>query len=139
MSGLDYYMNDAGLLLQRNHDRADPLQRRRRSRWPRAFAASCNMPTRSTRPSRSCCRRNNGLYSNEWLLGDIKTNEVAMFELGTHKHKLWRSSKREYPGGTEGFYWGCNNTKDLEVRKETAAQPGRPSRRTWCSIRTIAT
>ena len=67
---------------------------------------------------------NNGLYSNEWLLADTKTNEIAMFELGTHKHKLWRSSKHEFPGGTEGFYWGCNNTKDLEVRKETAAQPG---------------
>ena len=28
---------------------------------------------------------NNGLYTNEWLLGDINTNEIAMFELGTHK------------------------------------------------------
>ena len=31
---------------------------------------------------------NNGLYTNEWLLGDTKTNEIAMFELGTHKSKL---------------------------------------------------
>ena len=42
-----------------------------------------------------------------------------MFELGTHKSKLWRSSQKEWFGGTEGFYWGCNNTKDLEVRLET--------------------
>jgi hypothetical protein len=53
------------------------------------------------------------------LLGDTKTNEIAMFELGTHKTKLWRSSKDEWLAGTEGFYWGCNNTKDLDVRMET--------------------
>ena len=70
---------------------------------------------------------NNGLYTNEWLLGDIKTNEIAMFELGTHKSKLYRSSKNEWYGDTEGFYWGCNNTKDLDVRLETVASvKGRP-------------
>ena len=51
-----------------------------------------------------------------------------MFELGTHKSKLYRSSKNEWFGGTEGFYWGCNNTKDLEVRLETIASvEGRPA------------
>ena len=51
-----------------------------------------------------------------------------MFELGTHKSKLYRSSKNEWIGGTEGFYWGCNNTKDLEVRKETAPSlAGKPA------------
>jgi len=70
---------------------------------------------------------NNGLYTNEWLLADTKTNEIAMFELGTGKSKLYRSSKKEWPGGTEGFYWGCNNTKDLQVRLETLATlEGRP-------------
>ena len=29
-----------------------------------------------------------------------------MFELGTYKTKLWRSSKNEWFGGTQGFYWG---------------------------------
>src|SRR5436305_4412287 len=71
---------------------------------------------------------NNGLYTNEWLLADIKTNEIAMFELGTHRSKLYRSSKGEWFGGTPGFYWGCNNTKDLEVRLETIASvEGRPA------------
>src|SRR5262249_7223249 len=70
---------------------------------------------------------NNGLYTNEWLLGDIKTNEIAMFELGTFKTKLWRSSKDAGVGGTKGFYWGCNNTKDIEVRLETiASTEGKP-------------
>src|SRR5262249_13199861 len=71
---------------------------------------------------------NNGLYTNEWLLGDVKTNEIAMFELGTTKTRLWRSSKNEWFGGTEGFYWGCNNTKDLEVRLATlSSTDGKPA------------
>ena len=67
--------------------------------------------------------KNNGLYTNEWLIGDAKNNEIAMFELGTYKTKLWRSSKNEWFGGTEGFYWGCNNAKDLNVRLEYKPDP----------------
>ncbi len=70
---------------------------------------------------------NNGMYTNEWLLGDTRSGEVAMFELGTDKHKLWRSSKDEWLGGTKGFYWGCNNAKDLAVRLETVPRvAGKP-------------
>ena len=73
---------------------------------------------------------NNGLYTNEWLIADVKTNEIAMFELGTHKSKLYRSSRDEWFGGTPGFYWGCNNTKDIDVRLETIASVNdRPSER----------
>ena len=65
--------------------------------------------------------RNNGLYTNEWLIADTKTNEIAMFELGTRHTKLYRSSRDEWPGGTKGFYWGCNNTKDREVLSDSIA------------------
>jgi len=34
---------------------------------------------------------NNGGYANDWLIGDIKTNEVAKFELGLKYHRVWRS------------------------------------------------
>ncbi|MBY0459884.1 MAG: hypothetical protein K2V38_21405, partial [Gemmataceae bacterium] len=62
--------------------------------------------------------KNNGLYTNEWLLADLKTNEIAMFELGTKAARLWRSSKNEWFEGTKGFYWGNNNAKDRAVRHE---------------------
>src|SRR5258708_3398136 len=76
---------------------------------------------------------NNGLYTNEWLLADTKTNEIAMFELGTAKSKLYRSSKNEWFGGTEGFYWGCNNTKDRDVRLETIpGVNGKPANMVFC-------
>src|SRR5205823_14032510 len=67
--------------------------------------------------------RNNGLYTNEWILGDAKTNEIAMYELGTNHTKLWRSSKNEWFGNTPGFYWGNNNAKDLTIRLETQPDP----------------
>ena len=34
---------------------------------------------------------NNGAYANDWLIGDIKTNEVAKLELGLKNYKVWRS------------------------------------------------
>ena len=70
--------------------------------------------------------RNNGLYTNEWLIGDAKNNEIAMYELGTHHTRLWRSSKDDWFGGTKGFYWGCNNAKDLTIRLEYRPDPKAP-------------
>lgn len=67
--------------------------------------------------------KNNGLYTNDWLIGDTKTNEIAILLLGTNRFKLWRSSKGDFPGGTDGFYWSDNNAKDMEVRKEYATNP----------------
>jgi hypothetical protein len=126
-SGLDYYMNDAGLLvaettLAQTHFDIRGMTVASRIRAALQYADSID---------RACAileKDNNGLYTNEWLLADIKTNEIAMLELGTHRSRLYRSSKKEWFGGTEGFYWGCNNTKDLEVRLETvAATDGRPA------------
>jgi hypothetical protein len=54
---------------------------------------------------------NNGLYTNEWLIGDGKNNEIAMYELGTNHTRLWRSSKNEWFGGTVGFYWATTIAK----------------------------
>jgi hypothetical protein len=119
-SGLDYYLNDGGLLVtettlaQTRFDGAG-LALGSRIRKALQYADSIDDACRILE------KENNGLYTNEWLLADVKTNEIAMFELGTHKTKLWRSGKNEWFGGTEGFYWGCNNTKDLQVRLETIA------------------
>src|SRR5262249_314063 len=74
----------------------------------------------------------NGLYSNEWMLADINKNEIAIFELGTAKTKLYTSRNKEWYGGTEAFFWGCNNAKDLQVRLETIPSTGgRPANLVW--------
>ncbi|HEX4130963.1 MAG TPA: C45 family autoproteolytic acyltransferase/hydrolase [Pirellulales bacterium] len=127
MSGLDYYLNDAGLLIcettieQTGFD-AHGAPVASRIRQAAQHADSIDAAIDILR------RANNGLYTNEWLLADINTNEIAMFELGTARSKLWRSSKNQWVADTKGFYWGCNNTKDLEVRAEMlpslAGKPG---------------
>jgi len=126
-SGMDYYMNDAGLLIaettisQTGFD-IRGLSEASRIRQAIQYANTIDGAVAILQ------KENNGLYTNEWLLADINTNEIALFELGTHKSKLHRSSKNEWVGGTTGFYWGCNNTKDIELRLETVpAVNGRPA------------
>ncbi len=142
MSGLDYYMNDAGLLVaettikQTNFDAGGQAVA---SRIRRALQYADSID----RAVEILAGSNNGLYTNEWLLADIKTNEIAMFELGTRQTRLWRSSKNQWPGGTKGFYWGCNNAKSPAVRGETVAslidKPAnlvlRPSDRDLCWLK----
>lgn len=120
MSGMDYYLNDAGLIVAETtiaQTKFDINGQALASRIRKAlqYSSSIDQVVDTVKAS------NNGLYTNEWLIADTKTNEVAMFELGTHKNRLWRSSKDEWFGGTKGFYWGCNNAKDLGVRLETVA------------------
>lgn len=130
-SGMDYYMNDAGILCSettidqtRLNPEGTPLSGRIRKALQ--YGESIDDVVKILQSA------NNGLYTNEWMLADTKTNEIAMFELGTHTSKLYRSSRNEWPGGTEGFYWGCNNTKDLQVRLETiAAVNDRPANMVW--------
>lgn len=118
MSGLDYYLNSAGLLLAETtirQTRFDPTGTPIASRVRRAAQYADSID----RALKMLQRSNNGLYSNQWLLGDVNTDEIAMFELGTRNSKLWRSSRNEWPGNTKGFYFGCNNMRDLGVREET--------------------
>jgi hypothetical protein len=130
-SGMDYYYNDAGLLCCEttiSQTRFDITGTALASRIRQALQYADTID----RAAEILKEGNNGLYTNEWLLADVKTNEIAMLELGTHKTRLSRSSKGEWFGGTEGFYWGCNNTKDLEVRLETlATTDGRPASTVW--------
>jgi hypothetical protein len=126
-SGMDYYLNDAGLLIAEttiSQTRFDGAGMTEASRIRQAiqYAGTIDEAVAILQ------KDNNGLYTNEWLLADINTNEIALFELGTHKCRLHRSSKGDWIGGTVGFYWGCNNTKDIEVRLETVASiEGRPA------------
>jgi hypothetical protein len=122
-SSQDYYQNDAGILLcettidQTPFDpTGEPVTTRARKAIQYGESIDDVVKILST--------RNSGLYTNEWLIGDIKTDEIAMYELGTKKSRLWRSSRNEWFGDTQGFYWGCNNTKDTNVRLEANPSTG---------------
>jgi hypothetical protein len=130
-SGMDYYLNDAGLIvsettIDQTRFNADGIPLANRIRKALQYGETIDDVAKVLKEG------NNGLYTNEWLIADTKTNEIAMFELGTKATRLWRSSKKEWFGGTEGFYWGCNNTKDLQVRLDTIADVReRPRSTAW--------
>jgi hypothetical protein len=119
-SGMDWYINDAGIVLTETtirQTRFNPTGLSLGSRSRRAMQYGDSIDT----VVKLLGDDGNGLYTNEWLLADVKTNEIALFELGTKTSRLMRSSKNEWFGGTTGFYWGNNNVKDLDVRMETIA------------------
>ena len=125
-SGTDWYQNDAGVVLTETTIEQSPFNI---EGTPVAFRArkAIQYGDNIDKVVEYLSTKNNGLYTNEWLIGDAKNNEIAMFELGTYKTRLYRSSKNDWFGGTEGFYWGDNNTKDLAVRLEYQPDPkGRP-------------
>ena len=121
-SGTDWYQNDAGMVLTETTINQTPFNMQG---TPVAFRARMAIQYGGNIDEvvSQLGTRNNGLYTNEWLIGDAKNNEIAMYELGTNKTKLWRSSKNEWFGGTTGFYWGDNNPKDLAVRLENYPDP----------------
>ena len=52
---------------------------------------------------------NNGGYANDWLLGDIKTGEIALFELGLKEHSVRRTK--------DGYFIGSNFPVDPKLAK----------------------
>ncbi len=59
---------------------------------------------------------NNGGYANDWLLADYKTGEIAQFEIGLRKHRVWRTK--------DGYFAGSNFASDPElIKEETSYDP----------------
>ena len=121
-SGTDWYQNDAGLVLTETTIRQTPFNAQG---TPVAFRARLAIQYAGNIDEmvKLLGTKNNGLYTNEWLMGDAKNNEIAMYELGTLHTRLWRSSRNEWFGNTPGFYWGNNNAKDLTIRTEYLPDP----------------
>ena len=112
-SGTDWYQNDAGVVLTETTINQTPFNMQG---TPVAFRARMAMQYGGNIDEvvQYLGTRNNGLYTNEWIMGDAKTNEIAIYDLGTNHTRLWRSSKNEWFGNTPGFYWGDNNRQGPE-------------------------
>jgi len=121
-SGTDWYQNDAGVVLTETTIDQTPFNVQGTSVAFRARSA-IQYSSNIDEVVQHLGTRNNGLYTNEWIIGDAKTNEIAIYDLGTNHTRLWRSSKNEWFGDTPGFYWGDNNAKDLTVRLEDHPDP----------------
>jgi len=121
-SGADFYLNDAGIMIGETTTQQTPfdstgLAQSNRIRKAAQYATSIDEVVRIL------TTRNNGLYTNDWLIGDARTNEIAILLLGTKKYKLWRGLDRDFPGGTTDFLWSVNTNKDPDVRKEYVPDP----------------
>jgi hypothetical protein len=124
-SGMDYAINDAGILisettLNQTHLAGGGIPLAARIRTAQQYGDSVD------KVAEILTTGGNGLSTTEWILADTRRNEIALLTLGTKTSKLYRSSRKEWIGGAEGFYWSDNNTKDLDVRLETI--PGVESR-----------
>jgi hypothetical protein len=116
-SGADFYINSAGIMIGETTVSQTPFNpegspQSNRIRKAAQYANNIDQVVKILTTD------NNGMYANDWLIGDTKTDEIAVLLLGTNKHKLWRSGKKEFYGETNDFYWCNNNNKDPEVRKE---------------------
>lgn len=126
-SGLDYYLNGAGLVIAET-----TIQQTRFEPTGQALASRIRHAVQYARSIDQAVdllsERGNGLYTNQWLLADINSGEIALFELGTTATHLWRSSRNEWIGDTPGFYWGCNTSRSPRVLRETTPDlAGRPA------------
>jgi hypothetical protein len=116
-SGTDFYINSKGIILGETTVGQTPFNsegtpQSNRIRLAAQYANNIDDAVKYL------TQKNNGLYTNDWLMADTKNDEIAILLLGTNKSKLWRSTKNEFYGNQKDWYWSNNNTKDLEVRKE---------------------
>jgi len=106
----DYYQNEAGMILMETtlepqavfRRLGDPLVVRAR----KAIQYSDNIDKMVD----FFIKKNNGLFANEWLMGDTKTGEIASLELSAFNHALKRTKN--------GFYSSVNKPRDDKVRWE---------------------
>ncbi|QRO02296.1 hypothetical protein JRI60_26435 [Archangium violaceum] len=125
-SGSDWLMNDAGIVIGETTVEQTPFEpdgtpQSNRSRKAIQYASSIDDV------ARIMSTRNNGLYTNDWTLADVKSGEGACLSLATKKSRLWRTgspgNRADTPGNLKDFIWANNNSRELELRKEYVANP----------------
>jgi hypothetical protein len=115
-SGDDFVLNGAGIVYtettisQFKGFKEDGLPEFVRARKAAQYAASIDDFVRIMTAD------GNGAYANDWLVGDLKTNEIARLELGLKNHRVWRTK--------DGYYVGANFPLDEKViAEETTFDP----------------
>lgn len=118
-SGNDWYENSAGLLLTETtladsvyNPKGIPVfvRARRAAQYDRTVQQCV----------RTLLRRNNGAYSNEWLIGDA-SGAIASLQLGCHAHDL--TVTRNGFLGSSNFDWGAKT----RAEEGSIADPYKPA------------
>lgn len=125
-SGSDWYINAAGLVIGETTVGQTPFNANGTPQSNRIRKAAQYAST-FEEVAHILKTENNGLYSNDWVLADTKTDEGGCFLLGTEKSRLWRTGSKgktaDTPGNLRDFIWANNNTRDPDVRKEYVPNP----------------
>jgi len=125
-SGTDWYINAAGLVIGETTVAQTPFEPEGTPQSNRIRKAA-QYSNSIDDVAKILTEKNNGLYTNDWTIADAKTDEGAVFLLGTKKTRLWRTGSTSHPADTPGdlkdFVWANNNNRDLEVRKELVPNP----------------
>ncbi len=114
-SGTDFFMTDAGLVGSETtigsfsgfnpNGVPEFCRMRHATQYANSIGEWCKMMERG----------NNGGYANAWLIGDIKTNEIARLELGLKYVGFQKTNN--------GYFVGSNLVKNLKIlRFETTEQ-----------------
>lgn len=114
-SGTDFFITDAGLVGSETtigdffpfDEKGTPefARMRHATQYASSIDEWCEMMKKG----------NNGGYANAWLVGDVKTNEIARLELGL-KYVGFEKKK-------DGYFVGSNVAEDLKIlRFETKAK-----------------
>lgn len=106
-SGADFFVNSAGLLGSETtiadfssfDDKGIPefVRMRRATQYATTIDEWCDIMKKG----------NNGGYADAWLIGDIKTNEIARLELGLKNIGFERKK--------DGYFGGANIAQDLKI------------------------
>lgn len=131
-SGTDFFITDAGLVGSETTIGAffgfDPNAVPEFSRMRHATQYADNIDEWCTMMKEG----NNGGYANAWLLGDIKTNEIARLELGL-KYVGFEKKK-------DGYFTGSNVAEDLKIlRFETKEDENEYNEIVRCAAREMET
>lgn len=115
-SGSDFVVNDAGLVSTETTIAGfagfdqQGVPEFARARTAAQYAASIDDFIRIMTAN------GNGGYANDWLVGNVKTNEIARLELGLKNHRVWRT--------TDGWFAGANFPLDEKlIAEETTFHP----------------
>ncbi len=109
-SGDDFALNDAGILVTETtitqFKGFDPQGIPEFARARRAVQNASSIDEWV----KAMCSGNNGAYANSWLVGDVKTGEIARLELGLKNQPLERTK--------DGYFIGSNFPCDPKLLKE---------------------
>ena len=64
---------------------------------------------------------NNGGYANGWLVGDVRTGEIAWLELGTFNHKLQRTRNGAFVGSNIAMSDGVRSETTFDYKDKSSA------------------